>query len=82
VGSVNALIVSYYVSAAFKDLKESTKANRRNILERFRTDYGDLPVKGAWSYRAADDADDRRQDYRIGERISPCGGTEPTGPGR
>jgi integrase len=45
-GTLNALIVSYYASTAFKDIKASTQANRRNILERFRTDYGDLPVKG------------------------------------
>lgn len=45
-GTVNALIVSYYASPGFKDLKASTQANRRNILERFRADYGDLPVKG------------------------------------
>jgi integrase len=45
-GSINALIVSYYASSGFKDLKASTQAARRNILERFRADYGDLPVKG------------------------------------
>lgn len=45
-GTINALIVSYYTSAGFKDLKASTRSNRRNILERFRTEFGDLPVKG------------------------------------
>jgi integrase len=45
-GTINALIVSYYGSPGFKDLKASTQANRRNILERFRTEFGDLPVKG------------------------------------
>jgi integrase len=45
-GSINALIVSYYASSSFKDLKASTQRARRNILERFRADYGDLPVKG------------------------------------
>jgi hypothetical protein len=45
-GTINALIVSYYTSSSFKDLEESTQANRRNIIERFRTEYGDLPVKG------------------------------------
>src|SRR6516162_131574 len=45
-GSLNALIVSYYASSGFKDLKASTQVNRRGILERFRADYGDLPVKG------------------------------------
>lgn len=45
-GTVNALVVSYYASPGFKDLKPSTQAVRRNILERFRVGYGDLPVKG------------------------------------
>jgi integrase len=45
-GTVNALIVSYYASPTFKALEPSTQANRRNILERFRATYGDLPVKG------------------------------------
>ena len=45
-GTLNALIVSYYGSPSFRDLKPSTQAVRRNILEGFRTDYGDLPVKG------------------------------------
>ena len=45
-GTINAVIVNYYASPAFKDLKTSTQANRRNILERFRADFGDLPVKG------------------------------------
>jgi integrase len=45
-GTMSALIVSYYKSLSFKDLKASTQRARRNILERFRADYGDLPVKG------------------------------------
>jgi integrase len=45
-GTVSALIVGYYESPDFKDLKASTQRARRNILERFRADYGDLPVKG------------------------------------
>jgi integrase len=45
-GTINALIISYYASTGFKDLKASTQGNRRNILERFRASYGDLPVKG------------------------------------
>ena len=51
-GTLNALIVSYYASSGFKDLKASTQAVRRNILERFRADYGDLPVKGLDARRA------------------------------
>jgi hypothetical protein len=45
-GTVNALIVSYFASPAFKDLKASTQAMRRNIIEAFRAEYGDLPVTG------------------------------------
>jgi integrase len=45
-GTINAVIVSYYASPGFKDLKASTQAMRRNVLERFRASYGDLPVKG------------------------------------
>jgi integrase len=45
-GTINALIVSYYASPGFKDLKASTQADRRRYLELFRADYGDLPVKG------------------------------------
>ena len=45
-GSVNALIVSYYRSPEYKDLAASTQTVRRNIIEAFRKDHGDLPVKG------------------------------------
>jgi integrase len=45
-GTVNALIVSYYASPVFKDLATSTQAVRRNIIEAFRKDFGDLPVTG------------------------------------
>jgi integrase len=45
-GSISALIVSYYASPGFKDLKASTQADRRRYLELFRAEYGDLPVKG------------------------------------
>jgi hypothetical protein len=45
-GTVNALIVSYYKSATFKDLKASTQSMRRNVIEAFRRDFGDLPVTG------------------------------------
>jgi integrase len=44
--TVNALIVSYYTSPGFKDLKAATQADRRRYLEHFRAEYGDLPVKG------------------------------------
>jgi integrase len=52
-GSLNALIVSYYKSPAFKGLKESSQKVRRQVTEKFRSErtpkgqrYGDLPVKG------------------------------------
>ena len=45
-GTVNALIVSYYASPGLKGLKPSTQSVRRNMLERFRERYGDLPVRG------------------------------------
>ena len=41
-GTVNAAIVSYYQTSAFKDgLAESSQKMRRAILERFREDHGD-----------------------------------------
>lgn len=43
-GTVNASIVSYYQSSAFKALAKSTQDNRRAILERFREDHGDKRV--------------------------------------
>ncbi|WP_271542139.1 tyrosine-type recombinase/integrase [Bradyrhizobium sp. CCBAU 45321] len=40
-GTVNAAIISYYQSSAFKDgLAKSTQSNRRAILDRFREDHG------------------------------------------
>jgi hypothetical protein len=43
-GSFNALVVSYYRSPEFQGLKPSTKADRRNVLERFRSEHGDKPI--------------------------------------
>jgi site-specific recombinase XerD len=44
-GTVNAALVSYYQSSAFKDgLAESTQKTRRAILEKFRQDHGDKRV--------------------------------------
>jgi integrase len=40
-GTVNAVIVGYYQSQAFAELAASTRTERRNILERFREQYGD-----------------------------------------
>jgi integrase len=39
-GSVDAAIISYYQSAAFKELAQSTKYMQRSQLERFRKKYG------------------------------------------
>jgi integrase len=43
-GTVNAALVSYYQSSAFKNLAESTQQMRRAILERFRNEHGDKPI--------------------------------------
>lgn len=44
-GTVNAAIVSYYQSGAFKDrLAESSQKMRRAILERFREEHGDKRI--------------------------------------
>ena len=45
-GSINALVVSYYRSPEFRGLKASTQTMRRNIIERFRVEHGDKPLKG------------------------------------
>jgi integrase len=45
-GSFNALVVSYYRSADFANLKSSTQAQRRNVIERFRAEHGTKPLKG------------------------------------
>jgi integrase len=42
-GSIDALMGSYY-KLVFPTLKPSTRAGRRNILERFRTEHGKKPV--------------------------------------
>lgn len=40
-GSMNEVIVAYYKSADFKNLKPSTKSTYRGIIERFRTVHGE-----------------------------------------
>lgn len=47
--SITALVIAYYRSQEFLDLKASTQKNYRNILDRFRASYGD---KGAASIEA------------------------------
>lgn len=44
-GSVSALIVTYYASPEFRDLRESTQKLRRGILERFRVQHGHRLLK-------------------------------------
>jgi integrase len=44
-GSFNALVVSYYRSPDFLGLKPSTQGFRRSIIEGFRKQHGDKPVK-------------------------------------
>jgi integrase len=43
-GSLNELIVAYYRSPGFLDLKASTKDGRRGIIEAFRKLHGDKPL--------------------------------------
>lgn len=43
-GSFNAVVVAYYASADFKRLGPVTQTTYRNILDRFRTSAGSLPV--------------------------------------
>jgi hypothetical protein len=45
-GSVNALAVSYYGSTEFLGLKPTTQQQRRRVIERFRAEHGDKPLKG------------------------------------
>jgi integrase len=50
-GTVNAALVSYYQSASFKSLAQSTQQTRRAIIERFREEHGDKRI--ALMHRAA-----------------------------
>ena len=43
-GSVNAAIVAYYNSLAFRSLAPGTQQMRRNILERFRSEHGEKRI--------------------------------------
>jgi integrase len=44
-GTVNAALVSYYQSSAFRDgLAQSSRQNRRAILERFREEHGEKRI--------------------------------------
>lgn len=43
-GTMDALIVAYYISRDFAGLAEVTKATYRNVLERFRAEHGSKPI--------------------------------------
>lgn len=43
-GTIGALLVEYYTSTEFRELKAITKSTYRNQLERFRANYGHNPV--------------------------------------
>ena len=43
-GTVNAVVISYFNSAAFQSLAPETRRTRRNILERFRQEHGDKRI--------------------------------------
>jgi integrase len=45
-GSISAAIAAYYESSEFKVLAKITQSTYRNTLERFRKDYGALPLAG------------------------------------
>ena len=45
-GSFDALCVTYYRSPDFLSLKPSTQATRRNVIEKFRRQHGEKPLKG------------------------------------
>jgi integrase len=44
-GSISALVEAYYRSADFRQLRDSTKTTYRGIIERFRAEHGDKPVR-------------------------------------
>jgi hypothetical protein len=45
-GSLNAALVQYYASANFrKELADSTRGPQRSLLERWRKDRGEFPLK-------------------------------------
>lgn len=44
-GTIDALIVAYYLTADYKNLRASTKRAHRNMLERFRAAHGDKNVR-------------------------------------
>src|SRR5438067_192 len=49
-GNVNAVIVGYYSSTEFSNLKEGTRRERRRILEKFRCEHGNKGTAGIQSH--------------------------------
>jgi integrase len=45
-GTINAAIVGYYQSLAFRGLAPGTQRLERSVLERFRAEHGDRPIAG------------------------------------
>jgi integrase len=45
-GTVNALAAAYFRSREFRNLADSTAADRRRIIDKFRSQHGDKPLKG------------------------------------
>jgi integrase len=45
-GTVNALATIYYQSQGFRNLADSTAADRRRIIDKFRSLHGDKPLRG------------------------------------
>lgn len=43
-GTISALVTAYYQSGDWADLRDSTKKGYRNVLERFRNEYGNQPA--------------------------------------
>jgi len=43
-GTVSAAIAAYYISVQYLNPADSTRAVRRNILERFRAEHGDKRI--------------------------------------
>lgn len=44
-GTFSAVIAEYYETAKYQNLAEITKKTYRNVLERFRAAFGDMPVR-------------------------------------
>ncbi len=44
-GSFNAAIVAYYGSSAYQRITPRTQRTYRNVLERFRAEFGDMPLR-------------------------------------